>query len=272
MGERFRKYHGLGNDFVVIDRLDGGESLTPERVREICDRHRGVGADGVLTVWPLEHGDGLMQVQNADGSDSEMCGNGLRCVAAFLHDTGRVAADVLTLGATQHRYRTSRVADHRYRVEMGRAELSGPDLPLWAGKREPHAFTVDGQEWRGVALGFGNPHLVLFVDEDPMALATRWGPLIERDPAFPNRVNASFVHRRGDTFDTVVFERGVGITQACGSGACAVGNAAVWTGQAELHSPIDVLLPGGMLTITVEADGMTTMEGDATFAFAGELP
>lgn len=272
MTERFRKYHGLGNDFVVIDRLDGGEPWSPDRVRAVCERHRGVGADGVLTIWPMEGGHGQMQIQNADGSDSEMCGNGLRCVAAYLHDTGRTADDSLILGAMDQRYPVERVRDHRYRAVMGKAQLSGPDLPTWAGKRELHHFTVDGKDWRGVALGFGNPHLVVFVDEDPMDLARRWGDLLERDPAFRSRVNASFVHRRGNVFDAVVYERGVGITQACGSGACAVGNAAVWTGQANAGEPIDIQLPGGVLAITVDQEGTTTMEGDAALAFVGELP
>ncbi|MEL6545524.1 MAG: hypothetical protein AAFQ82_12915, partial [Myxococcota bacterium] len=188
-----------------------------------------------------------------------------------LHDVGRVDSESLTLGAMQERYPTQRSGPGRYRVEMGKAQLSGEDLPSWAGQREPHRFTVDGKQWQGVALGFGNPHLVLFVDEDPMELALRWGALLERDPAFPNRVNASFVQQRGDVFDTVVFERGVGITQACGSGACAVGNAAVWTGRAEVDAPVKVQLPGGVLTIHVDGNGVTTMEGDAQFVFSGEL-
>ncbi|MEO1171884.1 MAG: diaminopimelate epimerase [Myxococcota bacterium] len=267
--ERFSKYHGLGNDFVVIDRLDGGAALTSEAVVKMCDRHRGVGADGVLTVWPLESGHGRMQIQNADGSESENCGNGLRCVAAYLHESGRYSEDELILGAHESLYPTTRVAAGRYQVRMGPARIGTPDLPDWG--RDTHRFQNSGVEWRGVAVNFGNPHLVMFVDDDPMHLATHFGAALEADPAFPKRVNASFVRHQGSTFQTVVYERGVGITQACGSGACAVGNAAVWTGRAGTEEPLAVKLPGGTLTITVVGDSTTLMEGDAARAFVGEL-
>lgn len=254
---------------MVIDRLDGGDALEPKHVVRICDRHRGVGADGVLSIWPLDGGHGHMQIQNADGSESENCGNGLRCVAAYLHDSGRVQGDELVLGAHQSRYPTTRVQAGRYRVRMGPGKTGTPDLPDWG--RDARRFSNSDVEWQGVAVNFGNPHLVVFVDDDPMILARRFGPALESDPAFPLRVNASFVRSVNGVLETVVYERGVGITQACGSGACAVGNAAVWTGRAGRDEPIAVKLPGGTLTVTVEGETTTWMEGDAVRSFSGEL-
>lgn len=272
MSEAFSKYHGIGNDFVVLDRRSGGAALGPEHVVAICDRHRGVGADGVLTVWTVNGADARMQIQNADGSDSEMCGNGLRCVAAFLHDTRSEGSDNLVLAVDNARFPVRRVRPGRYRVQMGQASTDLPGLPSWAAERQAHRIDGLDNQWQGVAVGFGNPHVVIFTEDDPMSMAHDFGARVEGSADFPQRVNASFVRVGPDgVFHTVVHERGVGITQACGSGACAVANAARWTERAKPGAPIPIHLPGGVLEITIGNDGSTFMEGDAEFVFRGEL-
>lgn len=272
MFEAFSKYHGIGNDFVVLDRRSGGAALPPERVVAICDRHRGIGADGVLTIWTVSGASARMQIQNADGSDSEMCGNGLRCVAAFLHDTQSERSEELILAVDNSRFPILRVRPGRYRVQMGQASTDLAGLPSWAAERRPHRIGGVDKQWQGVAVGFGNPHVVVFTDDDPMGIARDFGAKVEGSVDFPQRVNASFVRVDPDgVFHTVVHERGVGITQACGSGACAVANAARWTGRAKAGVAIPVRLPGGVLEITVGDDGNTFMEGDAEFVFRGEL-
>lgn len=271
--QRFFKYHGLGNDFVVLNRLSGGEPLTSQEVIALCDRHRGIGADGVLTVWPYPDGHARMQIQNADGSESENCGNGLRCVAAFLHDTAVVGAEEnrLKLAVGRVDYPIERRAPNRYRVKMGKARTDSRDLPEWASLRQTNAIELGDRMGQGMALSFGNPHLVIFVDESPMDLVGRHGASLEQHPGFPSRVNVSFVRECDGLFETVVYERGVGMTQACGSGACAVGNAAIWTGRSAPGEPMSVRLPGGILTITVDPDGITWMEGEAMRVFSGEV-
>lgn len=267
----FEKYQGTGNDFVLIDRLQGGEELSSDAVRKLCDRHLGVGADGVLSIWPSERGDARMQVQNPDGSESENCGNGLRCVAAFLQDHGVVKADSMILEAGGKTYPIDRVDSNRFRAEMGVPAVVGSGLPAWAESRKAQRLEVDDESFDGVALSFGNPHLVLFGDRDPMVAARRYGPVLEADPAFAERVNVSFVRQmRPRVLETVVYERGSGITQACGSGACAVANAAVWLGHAPESTTVTVCLPGGPLVVSVEADGRTSMEGEAVRVFVGE--
>lgn len=270
---QFTKYQGLGNDFIVLDRVEGGGELTPAQVRALCERHRGVGADGVLTVWPDTEADARMQVQNADGSDSEMCGNGLRCVACFLHDSGRVApsTSVVRLRAGRRVYTVERTSAERYRVAMGTPTADSADLPAEARGRRPISVASGGRTFHGLALAFGNPHLVIFTDEDPMLLAQRHGAELERHPGFPRRVNVGFARRHGDDIAAVVYERGVGITQACGSGACAVATAAVWLGLAPAASSVRVLLPGGPLVVTVDTAGEVTMEGEAMRVFSGEV-
>lgn len=268
---RFGKYHGLGNDFLIVDRRDGGEALTPEAVQELCDRHRGVGADGVLSIWPLTGGHGRMQVQNADGSESAMCGNGLRCVARYLNDVG-VRDEQMILGAGERRYEVTRTGAERYRVDMGRAVLSHAELPSDASAKGEVRVSALGREFVGTVVHMGNPHLVIFCDgEDPRALAEKYGPALERHASFSRRTNVSFVVPAPNGFVAVVFERGVGITQACGSGACAVVVAGSVRGRVSFEVPCVVQLLGGPLTIVVTPSLDVTMEGEAVRVFSGDV-
>ncbi len=255
----FRKYEGLGNDFLVVDArtLDGPPS--PEAVRRLCDRRRGVGGDGVLVVAPGRAAPIAMQVHNADGSIAEMCGNGLRCVARFAVDHLGVTGPsfLVETGAGPLRVTVGR---DDVRVDMGRAKDLGR-LQANIG-----ADTIFG---RGADLG--NPHLVLYGDW-AAGDVDRLGPDLEHHPSFPRGVNVSFARRLGPRHVRLaVWERGCGPTQACGTGACAtvaVGwrEALLETGGGEVR----VDLPGGTLYIGGEPDALT-MRGPAVEVFRGSI-
>jgi diaminopimelate epimerase len=279
---RFYKYHGLGNDFVLVDLRDGEGTpspLDPKVVVRLCDRHFGIGADGVLGVLrPTEPGPhARMRIMNADGSEAEMCGNGIRCLAKYLHDHGAMRrreilidtlAGVRTCGISVARNGTVDTVA----VQMGAPALASPSLPGPAPFVES-PLTVAGRTLAVTAVSMGNPHAVIFVDEPPRPLAETVGPALERHPAFPHRTNVEFVRPQPDgSLETAVWERGCGITLACGTGACATAVAATLTKRAAEGSEIPVALPGGTLYITV-APGRTgvTMRGPATEVFAGEL-
>lgn len=270
----FIKVQGLGNHFVLIDRRRGGEPISPELAMAMCDRYRGVGADGVLVVWPAQDADARMQVLNADGSEAGMCGNGLRCVAHYLYQQDGFApiGAVLRLEAAGRVLAVARVDRDVYRVGMGRAHTNDPELPPATGGEGELSVAYEGRTFTGTRLSMGNPHWVLFVEDDPMSLARAVGAGLERHPVFPNRVNVSFVRDEGDVLRAVVYERGVGITQACGSGACAIGAAAVREGRRQVGAPMRVALPGGELRITVDPGGELFMEGEAQIVFTGEWP
>lgn len=260
----FAKVEGLGNDFVLIDARAQPGWLTAEAAAQWCDRRRGVGADGVLTLLPATRADGAprMHIYNADGSEPEMCGNGLRCVVAVL---GADAGEV--------------------RVDTPAGPRSGALLrPGWArtalGVARPgarvDALGVPEVEEAGWVWSLGNPHLVLWTDVDPMSLARAHGARLERHPAFPHGVNVGFArtHAPG-VVELVVHERGAGITRACGTGAAAAAATAVATGRAE--RAVEVRLPGGACRVEVEPvrgagdDRAVSLEGPARVAFRGEL-
>jgi diaminopimelate epimerase len=292
----FTKVEGLGNDFLVVDlraRAGSGEAAAvqnPEFVRRVCDRHFGVGGDGVLAILPTlpgVEGDARMRVLNADGSEAEMCGNGIRCVAKVLYesdpalrrrvlkiDTG---AGLLACELTATDGRVDSVT-----VEMGRPRLTRDELPLTpggAGRAVREAITSEGRTFHFTAVSMGNPHAVIFVDdpaEDLMALAKRFGPALEVAPAFPRRTNVEFarVRQAGDAaqIDLVVWERGCGITLACGTGACATAVAAAVEERLPRGREILVHLPGGPLAITVAPDDSgVRMRGPAHTVFRSEL-
>ena len=259
---RFAKYHGLGNDFVIVDGRQEGEALiTADRARALCDRHRGVGADGVLSVLPprVDGADARMHLFNADGSEAEMCGNGLRCVVAYLGAPGahlRIDTDAGVLDGWC-------LDEGLVKVALGVPQVGAPMV-----------VTVDEVSFRGLAVSMGNPHFVLEPrrgDEDLMAEAARFGPGLESAPQFASRTNVEFIAKRGDALDVVVFERGVGITQACGTGAGAAAAAALTWGLVSTEAPVQVNLPGGPLLVQV-ADEQLTIIGAAVHVFDGTVP
>lgn len=272
---QFLKVEGTGNDFILLDRRAEPHAAVEEdlaRLRELapalCDRRRGIGSDGILVVGapPTPDTDATMWVVNADGSRPEMCGNGLRCVAHFVaRQLDRAAVNIATdAGPKACRVEAHREARAQVEVDMGPGRDEGqPALQFDPG----HAF-------RNVSMG--NPHTIAFVAEDPEALARSLGPRIERDPAFPARTNVEFarIHADGPRIELWVWERGVGITEACGTGACATACAAVWAGHAATDRPLRVDLPGGPLEIVVPSDRSrgVRMKGPSRFVFRGDLP
>jgi len=273
---KFTKYHGLGNDFLVADLRRGGEAPPPDEVRRLCDRRFGVGGDGILAVLPSDVGDARMRTLNADGSEAEMCGNGIRCVAKHLYDDGLVRdviqietlAGVLACGIEAENGRAERVS-----VEMGRPRLLRGEIPM-TGPADERCLEEPLGELRVTAVSMGNPHAVAFVPETGAALlarAERLGPSVETALSFPRKTNVELAHVHDDgTIELVVWERACGITLACGTGACATAVAACLTGRAQSGRDLTVRLLGGPLTIRVAPDlSGVRMTGPATRVYEG---
>lgn len=270
----FAKYEGLGNDFVVVDEAAAMQHIDAKEALRICDRHLGVGADGVLLLG-VANDHFTMSVINADGSRAETCGNGLRCVALHLARQGRVGVEPFTI-VTEAGPHVCRVLDAgapgTVEVAMRPARFAPNEVPVVSGAPVVDAdFAVLGEHVRVTAVSVGNPHAVTFDDVGDRRLAL--GPALERDPRFPEGVNVGFARTFGpDRIDLAVWERGAGWTRACGSGACATAAAAVETGRAPRGVPIEVHLPGGPLRIVVGDPGAPVrMTGPAHHVFDGVI-
>jgi len=288
---RFAKYHGLGNDFLVVDLRtakpeDAAKIQDPQSVIALCDRQFGVGGDGVLAILPSATADARMRVLNSDGSEAEMCGNGIRCVAKELYERGGVRKPEIAIdtGAGRLVCAIDTAIDARggsvrsVTVAMGTPRLLRGEIPMTGPAAErcvEQPLHLAGSSRPITCVSMGNPHAIAFVGsrDEALELARTVGPSVEHHAWFPNRTNAEFAHvkHRGE-IDLVVWERGCGITLACGTGACATAVAATVTGRADEATPIRVNLPGGSLTITVHA-GLTgvAMQGPANHVFDGEL-
>lgn len=273
---RFTKMHGIGNDFVVFDGINQQVTgaLTPEKIRRLSDRRFGVGCDQVLVVDVPQHpeNDFRYRIYNYDGSEVENCGNGARCFAKFVRDkklTGKRTIRVETLGGvlTLHANKNGNIT-----VDMGVPVLTPSDIPFNAhAQATTYPLTVGEDQLEINAVSIGNPHAVVVVDNVDTAPIEQWGPLIESHDQFPNRVNAGFmrVHSK-DTIDLRVYERGVGETLACGTGACA----AVVAGRLRgiLDTKVTAHLRGGDLSIEWQGDGHSVlMTGSATTVFQGQI-
>ncbi len=271
--ERIFKYHGLGNDFVVLDRRQTGVDIDAATAVAWCDRRRGIGADGVLSLLPSKAGVARMVVHNADGGIAEMCGNGLRCAVKYLVDHSgtrpeRIAVETgAGLLSCVPSYGPTGVDE--VDVSMGPALLVAPNLPSGATGQPFVQAPVPGHPGlQGTAVSMGNPHLVLL--DHPLDDAERLGPTLERHPAFPDRTNVEFVRVDPDGLTLVVWERGCGLTQACGTGACATATAAVLAKRLPADAWLRVTLPGGDLRIRVPSDlSDIRLKGPATFVFEG---
>lgn len=268
----FAKYEGIGNDFLVVDDPDVVARLDQELATRLCDRHLGVGADGILVITDGT-GHVVMGVHNADGSRAETCGNGLRCVALHLSRRGRVGDATFQIVDDAGAHACRVLASGReglVEVAMRPASFTPSDVPVVADARVVDAgFAVAGTQVCLTAVSVGNPHAVTFDDVGEKRAAL--GPAIERDPRFPAGVNVGFARALApDRIDLAVWERGVGWTRACGSGACACAAAAVETGRARRGEPIEVRLPGGALRIVVGEPGAPLrMTGPARHVFDG---
>ncbi|MBD2435996.1 diaminopimelate epimerase [Nostoc sp. FACHB-110] len=279
MAIEFTKYHGLGNDFILVDnRASASPILTPAQAVELCDRHFGIGADGVIFALPGKNGnDYTMRIFNSDGSEPEMCGNGIRCLAAFL-------ADLEGASRTQDKYRIHTLAgtitpqltpDGQVRVDMGVPRLLAGEIPTTLGTGDAKVVNqpleVAGQTWEVTCVSMGNPHCVTFVEDVAAIPLETIGPKFEHHPVFPQRTNTEFIQVVSrDYLKMRVWERGAGITLACGTGACASLVAGVLTNRCDRAATIE--LPGGPLEIEwSEIDQRIYMTGPAERVFIGKI-
>ncbi len=278
----FSKYQGLGNDFILIDNRHQPEPLlSPEQAIAWCDRHFGIGADGGIFALPGQvDTDYTMRIYNSDGSEPEMCGNGIRCLAKFLEalETSEGKAP-----APAHTYRIHTLAgvisptlqaDGQVTVDMGCPVLLAQEIPTTLGDPDDKVvdmpLTVAGQDWAVTCVSMGNPHCITFVESvEAIPLATL-GPQFEHHVAFPQRINTEFMQVvRPDYLKMRVWERGAGITLACGTGACASLVAGVLTGRCDRAATVE--LPGGPLQIEWSAaDNRVYMTGPAEQVFEGQ--
>jgi len=275
---RFTKMHGAGNDYVYVNAF--AETLPadlPALAIAVSHRHTGIGSDGLIVIGPSAVADARMRMFNADGSESEMCGNGVRCVAKFVHDHGiarkpelriETGRGVLTLQLEVNHGRADRV-----RVNMGEPILTGVEIPTTLPGNPPLAqkLLAGGREFEVNCISMGNPHCVTFVEQVTDDWVLRIGPEVERHPAFPRRVNAEFVQVLArNEFRMRVWERGSGETLACGTGACAVAVAGILTGR--FDNRVLGHLPGGDLELEWTPGGPVFLTGPATEVFSGDWP
>jgi diaminopimelate epimerase len=244
------KTSGTGNDFVLVDERIEAVGDPVAFAREVCDRERGVGADGVLFVQPSERFDARLRILNADGSDAEMCGNGMRCVGRYLDEHDGLAAATVDTDAGPIGTRVLSRAPYRVAVEMGEPRIGAPH---------------DIAGFRATPVDVGNPHVVIRVDDVASVDLAGEGARIEHDARYPNRTNVHFVARDGAGWRVRHWERGAGATQACGTGAVAV--AAVLIASGDATSPLSLQVPGGVLDVTWQPGQRATLAGDAVVEF-----
>jgi len=246
------KSHGLGNDYLVVDPADLPFAVTPERARLLCDRHVGVGSDGLLVL----EGDLGLRIVNPDGSEAEKSGNGLRIFAKWLYDTGRVRAErfaIQTPGGS---------AAVEIEDEGGRARLVTVNMGQPRFRADLAEIEVEGEQLAVVAVSIGNPHCVIVRSELDVTELRRLGPLVERHPAFPNRTNVQLARAVArDRVELLIWERGAGETQASGSSACAVVAALTRLGMVDRKVNVTANMPGGDLQIRLDAEGALHMRG-----------
>ena len=252
---RFHKMHGLGNDFAIFDAREAPVAMDSVRARAIAERRTGVGCDQVIVLEPSKVADVKMRIWNADGGEVESCGNATRCVIMLGASTIETAGGILTGDAGG--------------VDMGAPRFGWDEIPL-AYAMDTAAMPVGWEDLQQpFAVNVGNPHVVFFVEDAAAVDLARLGPLIEHDPLFPERINANVASIEDNAIRLNVWERGAGLTRACGTGACATAVAASRRGLAQ--SPVEVRLPGGSLTIAWQPGGTIRMSGPATHVFTGEL-
>ncbi len=274
----FTKYQGLGNDFILVDNRSSSEPvITSQQAVKLCDRHFGIGADGVIFALPGENGsDYSMRIFNSDGSEPEMCGNGIRCLAQFIADLEGTSNDsdryrIHTLGGM---ITPQLMPNHQVKVDMGVPKLLAAEIPttLVSGDKKAidQPLQVADKSWDVTCVSMGNPHCVTFVADVAAINLEVIGPQFEHHSAFPQRINTEFIQVvRPDYLKMRVWERGAGITLACGTGACAAIVAAVLTGRSDRTATVE--LPGGCLEIEWSSSDRLYMTGPATPVFTGKI-
>jgi len=288
---RFTKMHGIGNDYVYIDCFRNPVPADPPALsRVISDRHMGIGSDGLILICPSEKADARMRMYNADGSESEMCGNGIRCVAKFVYDHDIARKPRITIETGRGLLELDlEIADgkaSRIRVNMGEPILEASRIPTTfngsrvvnlplpeiEGEKSPSWFEEAGLEPLMTCVSMGNPHLVLYCRSTDKVPLEKVGPILENLSIFPKRINVHFVQvKQADEVIMRTWERGSGITMACGTGACAVCVAGVLTGKTS--SKLLAHLPGGDLELEWQGEGKPVfMKGPAVEVFSGDWP
>lgn len=275
---RFSKAHGLGNDFIIVDGFR--EQLPPDlnkAARKLCDRHFGIGADGLVLVLPSHHAEVMMRIYNSDGSEAEMCGNAIRCFARFVYESGYVQNNefmVETLaGVMSPRLVLKNGAVVGVTVDMGAPSFARKDIPM-RGQPEGQALQepleVLGRTFDATCLLLGVPHCVIFVDDVDKIELEKYGPHLEKHPAFPRKINVHFVEIINDReMKMRVWERGAGVTLACGTGACGALVAAAANNK--ISRKAAVRLPGGTLEVEWAGNNHVYMTGPAQLVYCGEI-
>lgn len=263
---KFEKWQGLGNDFIIMEETAGEcSNLTPDLAKKMCDRNFGIGADGIFCVSkPTGNADIAWKFYNSDGSVAQMCGNGIRCFAKYVLKKGYVEKQKFSVETLAGIIIPEILENGKVKVDMGKPFLKADEIPV--NSSTPQNFTVAGFD--AIAVGMGNPHCVIFSDDDTEKQALEFGRTIELDPIFPEKTNVEFVKIISkNEIQADVWERGCGITLACGTGACAATVAGIINGL--LDNKVKVNLPGGQLQIEYNNGENVYMTGDATKVFEG---
>ena len=267
---RFTKMHGAGNDFLIFDRRDGCPWPSEETLRRLADRHFGVGCDQIISIEPDRDGVPGYDIRNSDGSPAAQCGNGARCVAAWLWRDGAVDTSGFVMRSPAGPVPTTRDDDGCFEVVLGVPDFDPASLPM-VDPEAPHCFETGGREWTYRVCSMGNPHALIQVENLDTFDVTGIGETLQHSGRFPEGVNVGFAEVIGDRhIRLVVNERGAGITLACGSGACAA--AALLIRDGRVRSPLRIDMPGGTLQVRWDGDGAPiALAGPATFVFEGEV-
>lgn len=270
----FVKYHGLGNDFILVDNRHAAEPcITPEQAVKWCDRHFGIGADGVIFALPGQDGtDYTMRIFNSDGSEPEMCGNGIRCMAKFVAELDGQAQTVYRIHTLAGVITPKLTEDGQVKVDMGLPRLLAAEIPTTLAAPDQKVIhqplEVAGQSWNVTCVSMGNPHCITFVEDVAAIPLEAIGPQFEHHAVFPQRTNTEFIQVVNSSYLKMrVWERGAGITLACGTGACASLVAGVLNSQCDRQATVE--LPGGCLEIEWSDDQRLYMTGPATQVFRG---
>ncbi|OGI94626.1 diaminopimelate epimerase [Candidatus Nomurabacteria bacterium RIFCSPLOWO2_01_FULL_40_18] len=259
--QEFYKYHGTGNDFILIDNLDGKMTVSTEEIKLWCDRHFGIGADGLILLESSDTADCLMNYYNANGSVAEMCGNGIRCTAKFFLEQTKSNAEELKIDTRAGIKKVICNSDGSFSVNMGTPVFSSPDFPK-------SSLALENIPLNFVSMG--NPHAMGMVKNLSEINISDIGPKIETDLHFPNKINVELVEKVSDNFFKVkVWERGSGATLACGTGACAV--YVILTKDSKSKGEITLEFPGGNLYVSENYQGEIILRGEAVFVFKGEI-
>ncbi len=273
---KFAKIHGLGNDFVIVDHKELPHDDYKTLAIKVCDRHFGIGADGLILVFPSEIADFKMRIFNVDGSEAEMCGNGIRCFAKYLYEHDlthekKITIETLAGIIIPHLVINNGKVD-QVRVDMGEPRLKRSEIPATGNEERvvDEPLDVKGQIYRITGVSMGNPHCITFVDHVDDIVLDVIGPMIESHPLFPQKTNVEFIEVVDrNEIKMRVWERGSGITLACGTGACASVVACALNNKTERK--VKVHLPGGDLLIEWAENNHVYMTGSATEVFVGEM-